>query len=165
MTNRIAVLGLGNILLRDEGVGVRFIEILRQSYAFAPEIALIDGGTLGLELHPFLEGRDKVLVVDAVDFGKEPGYIDILEGDQIGSLFKTKLSVHHIGFADVLDAARMTGIAMPEICLTGVQPKSVDVGLELSFELSARIDALMEVILGRLALWGIEATLRKEEIS
>ena len=111
------VIGLGNILLTDEGVGVHAVNAIREKYRFSPEVEIIDGGTLGLDLLPYFEGRDSVLLIDAVDFGKEPGYIGILDNDAIPSVLLSKISVHHVGLSDVLFAAKLMDITPPTIRL------------------------------------------------
>jgi hydrogenase maturation protease len=77
-TGRVTVLGIGNILLSDEGVGVHVIDLLKERYLFSPEIDLIDGGTMGLDLLPLFQTRDKILIIDAVDFGKKAGHVGVL---------------------------------------------------------------------------------------
>jgi len=79
---KTALLGIGNILLKDEGVGVHVVNAMKESYTFSPEVEIIDGGTLGLDLLPFVEGRERLLIIDAVNFGKAPGYIGVLENEK-----------------------------------------------------------------------------------
>lgn len=158
----IAVFGIGNILLSDDGVGVHVINILKTEYQFPEYIELIDGGTKGLDLLPLFEGRDKVLIVDAANFKKEPGTIDMVEGDKIPAfLVSNKLSVHQIGLPDTLFAARLMGLMPPEMCLIGIQPKSMETGTELSDEIKKRLDVLIERILLKLKDWGTEVLSRK----
>ena len=75
MNEKICVVGLGNLLLKDEGVGVHAVEALKGKYDFPEEVCLLDGGTLGLDLLHLIEGMDRVLFVDAVDLKREPGTI------------------------------------------------------------------------------------------
>jgi hydrogenase maturation protease len=157
----IAVFGIGNLLLSDDGVGVHVIERLRSEYEFPESVELIDGGTKGLDLLPLFEGRDKVLIIDAANFRKEPGAIDMIEGDSIPAFLSSKLSVHQIGLPDTLFAARIMGITPPEMCLIGIQPKSMETGTELSGEVQARVAALVERVLDKLKEWGAEAAKRE----
>lgn len=159
----IAIIGLGNILLRDEGVGVHVINTIKQRYTFSPDVEIIDGGTMGLDLLPIFEGRDKVLIVDAVDFGKDPGYIGIIENDGIPSVLNSKLSVHHIGLSDVLFAAKLMGISPPEIYLIGIQPKSLDVGLDMTDEINGKIEMLIDAIIGKLKEWNVQCALQSHQ--
>lgn len=155
------MIGLGNILLRDEGVGVHAIHILKERYHFiSPGLEIIDGGTLGLDLLPFLETCDRVLFVDAIDFGREPGYIGEIEDDEIPSAFQTKLSVHHIGLADLLLAAKWMDLKPAKICLIGIQPESVEMGLEMTDCIIGKLEELMDWVFQRLKAWGATCALR-----
>lgn len=156
----IALIGLGNILLRDEGVGVHALNTIRERYCFSPNIEMIDGGTLGLDLLPIFEGRDRILIIDAVNFEKEPGYIGIIEDDDIPSALMTKLSVHHIGLADVLFAAKLLDIKPSSICLIGIQPQSIDMGLEMTQCIIDKMEELTGVVIAKLKEWNIECALR-----
>ncbi|BCB96679.1 hydrogenase 2 maturation protease [Dissulfurispira thermophila] len=155
----IALIGLGNILLKDEGVGVHVANTIKQRYTFSPDVEVIDGGTMGLDLLPLLEGRDKVLIVDAVDFAKEYGYISIIENEAIPSILNSKLSVHHINLSDVLFAAKLMDILPPEICLIGIQPKSIDVGLDMTDEINEKIETLIDAVIKKLNEWSVECVL------
>lgn len=116
---------------------------------------------MGLDLLPFFEGNDKVLIIDAVNFRKEPGTIDIIEGDNIPGFLTSKLSVHQIGLPDMLFAARLMGITPAEMCLIGMQPKSMESGIELSEEINARMETLLERLLQKLKEWGVEVIPKK----
>lgn len=152
---KIMVLGIGNILLSDDGVGVHIVNKLNDEYTFPDNVTLIDGGTKGLDLLPLLEGRDKVLLVDAANFKKEPGTIDTVIGDKIPAFLSQKLSVHQIGLPDMLFAARLMGITPPEMCLIGIQPKSMETSTDMSEEIMARFDDLYAKVLDKLREWGI----------
>jgi hydrogenase maturation protease len=160
---KASILGLGNILLRDEGIGVHAINAIKERYTFPPEVELIDGGTLGLDLLHFFEGRDRMLILDAVDFRKEPGYIGILEDDDIPSKLLAKLSVHHIGLSDVLFAARLLGITPARMRLIGVQPQSLDVGIAMTECISGKLEQLIELTIRTLREWNIECALRSPQ--
>ena len=99
MAPKVTLIGLGNILLQDEGVGVQAVKYIQERYEVPPELEIVDGGTSGLDLLPFIEGRDRVLFVDAVNFGKEPGYIGVLKNAEIPAFFGAKSSLHHLGLA------------------------------------------------------------------
>jgi hydrogenase maturation protease len=81
--NKICVIGLGNILLQDDAIGLHVTETIKERYRFEPQIDLLDGGTAGLDLLPLIEHYEKVLFVDAVDAGQPPGAIVMIEGDAI----------------------------------------------------------------------------------
>jgi hydrogenase maturation protease len=159
---RTLVLGLGNILMRDEGVGVRVVERLREDYEFAPETQVLDGGTLGLDLLPWVEDADRLLVIDAVDMGAEPGSLARLEGEEVPAFLGVKISPHQMGLADLLAAAHLRGHFPQELVLWGVQPMLIDVGLELSPQVAAQVETLMERVLAELGRWEIEWTRKLE---
>lgn len=161
--DRVAVLGLGNVLLSDEGAGVHAAVALKNHYAFSPCIDVIDGGTMGLDLLPLFQDRDRLLVIDAVDFGKSPGHIGILEGDGVAAVLNTKLSVHHIGLTDLIFAARLTRDTPLELCLIGIQPKSLDIGLEMTSEISTQLDRIIESTLLKLKQWDIACLARSSQ--
>lgn len=155
----IALIGLGNILLKDEGVGVHAANAIKQRYTFSPYVEIVDGGTMGLDLLPLFEGREKVIIIDAVDFGKEPGHIGMIRDNDIPSVLDSKFSVHHIGLSDVLSAAKLLEMQPSEICLIGVQPKSLDVGLDMTDEINGKIDVLIRMSLQQLEEWGVKCAL------
>jgi hydrogenase maturation protease len=157
------VLGLGNILMRDEGVGVRVVERLLERYEFPDEVQVLDGGTLGLDLLPWVEDVDHLLVVDAVDMGAEPGTTTRLEGEEVPAFFGVKISPHQMGLADLLAAARLRGRFPEKLVLWGVQPEAIEVGLELSRPVGAQVETLVENVLTELTGWGIEWTRRLVE--
>lgn len=155
---KIAVFGIGNILLSDDGVGVHAINRLRDEYRFPESVELIDGGTKGLDLLPLFEKRDKILIIDAANFRKKPGAIDLIPGERIPAFLGAKLSVHQIGLPDTLFAAELMGIAPPEMCLIGIQPASMETGTELSEEIQSRMEQLIEAVIQKLGEWGAEVS-------
>jgi hydrogenase maturation protease len=157
---RVIVLGLGNILLSDEGVGVHAVNALRDRYTFYPQVDIIDGGTMGLDLLPLFQSRNRILIIDAVDFGKPAGHVGILEGAAIPSVLNSKLSVHHIGLSDVLFAAKLMRETPLDVCLVGIQPKYLDVGLDMTEDIRVKLDAILDLSLQRLKEWNIECVLQ-----
>jgi len=105
----IAVVGIGNILLSDDGVGVHLLNELEAKYNFPDCVELIDGGTMGLDLLPFLEGKDRIVFIDAVNFKEKAGFIGELINGEIPQFFSTKLSVHQIALPDMLATGRFLG--------------------------------------------------------
>lgn len=156
------VLGVGNILLSDEGVGVHAVHLLRERYRFPQEVEILDGGTLGLDLLPYVEGADRLLIVDAVQMDAPPGTVARLEGAEVSAVLGLKYSPHQVGLSDLLGAARLLGRAPAEVVLWGVQPASLEVGLELSPTVAAQVEVLLQNVLAELQRWGIVPTRRGE---
>jgi hydrogenase maturation protease len=155
--DRVLVLGLGNVLLSDEGIGVHAALALRKAYRFSPEIDIVDGGTMGLDLLPLFQDRDRILIIDAVDFRKPCGHVATLEQASIPSVLNTKMSTHHIGLADLLIAARLTRELPLHVALVGIQPFSLAMAIGLTPELSRYWDPLFAEIISRLEAWNISA--------
>jgi hydrogenase maturation protease len=158
----VALLGLGNVLLKDEQVGVHVVNTIKERYACSPGFQIVDGGTLGLDLLPLFESVDKVLIVDAIDFGKEPGYVGILEDNEIPALIFPKVSMHHLGLADLLTAASLRGSMPSRLCLIGIQPVASDYtfGIEMSDIVNDNIEKAINVTIDKLKEWNIECLLR-----
>ena len=150
------VLGLGNILLGDEGVGVRVVERLLELYEFPEGVRVMDGGTLGLDLLPYVEEASRLLVIDAVQARKPPGTLVRMEGDEIPVfLDASKVSPHQEGLQDLLAVAVLKGYLPDEVVCWGAQIEALGVGLELSEPVAAQVDALGQMVLGELARWGV----------
>jgi len=155
------ILGVGNILQKDEGIGVRAVEILQERFEIRDDIRILDGGTMGLDLLPFIEGYDNLLIIDAVKTGGEPGTIVRIEGDDVPRFLSTKLSVHQIGLPDMLSAATMMGIMPEKTCLIGIQPETIESGIELSGSVEKRMEDIINAVLEKLEQWGISSELKK----
>ncbi len=155
------MLGIGNLVMSDDGVGIRVVQRLVSGYGFPEEVTILDGGTLGLDLLPFLEGLERLLIVDAMETGKTPGTIVRLSADEIPVAFETKLSPHQMGLKDLLAVSLLRGHAPREMVLLGIQPETVQVGIELSPAVAAALPTLVELSLRELANWGIEAAVRE----
>jgi hydrogenase maturation protease len=137
------VLGLGNILHSDDGVGARAAERLKRDERVPAEAAIIEGGTLGLELLNYLWGCSELLVLDAVDVGQAPGTMIRISGVDLDKL-PGNGSVHHLGLTDLLAALRMLGKRPPKVSLLGVQPATTDWGTTLSPPVAAALGPLVE---------------------
>ena len=131
----ITVLGIGNTILTDEGFGVKVVEYLRENYTFPENVQLVDGGTLGVELHHFIIGTQKLLIIDSIDGGVQPGTIFHLRDGEILNHFTQKISAHEIGIQDILTMLEITGKKIPRVELIGIQPYSLGAGIELTPEM------------------------------
>lgn len=151
MTNTL-VLGLGNLVHSDDGLGIHAIQRLMQNPRVPSHVVLMDGGTLGLSLLPHIAAYERVLVIDAIDVGESPGTLLRLEGQALRHL-PGKASVHQLGFADLLVALELLGELPEEIILLGVQPLSVEWGTELTPRVEVALQQLPDLILEQLELW------------
>ena len=152
---RVLVLGAGNILLSDEGIGVRVVEALQQRYRVPEEVEVLDGGTCGMDLLDIIAGRDHLILVDAVDTGSPPGTVVRLDDGEIPAVFRTKSSPHQLGLQDVLALLLLLDAAPAHVTVIGVQPASLDIGLELSPVVAARLDEMVEMVAQELAAIGL----------
>lgn len=146
------ILGVGNLLLTDDGVGVRVIQKLETVPNLAEDVALLDGGTCGLDLMQFLEGVENLIVVDATDFGEPPGSIHRIEGDAVPAYLEQKISPHEISLPELLFSAKLIGIYPRRVVILGIQPASLAVGLQLTPALAARVDELAAMALAETAV-------------
>lgn len=157
---RTLLLGIGNILMNDDAAGVLVVQALAEKYIFSQELVILDGGTLGLDLLPHLEGVDRLLVVDAVETGGTVGSIARMTGDDIPLALATKVSPHQMGLKDLLLVADLQGYSPKEMVLWGVQPGSIEMDIELSPDVAKAVDILKVKVLEELERWGITATLK-----
>jgi len=165
MNPTITILGLGNILMQDEGVGVHAVKAFQERYSVPEYVELVDGGTAGLDLLEYFEGRDKVLIVDAVDFGRGPGHIDILENEAIPARFSTKASMHHLGLLEVISVSRLLNAMPKELCLIGIQPKTIELGLDMTPEMWDNVNILIERMAAKLREWNVPCALQSPQKS
>ncbi|MEM9474544.1 MAG: HyaD/HybD family hydrogenase maturation endopeptidase [Pseudomonadota bacterium] len=154
------VLGIGNVLWADEGFGVRCIEALASSRSFPDSVRLLDGGTQGLYLLPFLESADILVVFDAVDYGLAPGTMKIVQGDEVPRFMGAKkMSLHQTGFQDVIATAQLMGYCPDELLLVGCQPEELeDYGGGLRDIVAARIPEALDIACDWLAERGFAST-------
>lgn len=158
MGAQVLVLGIGNVLWADEGFGVRCVETLAQTHAFGPEVKLLDGGTQGLYLLPFLEEVDTLLVFDAVDYGLKPGTLKIVEDDDVPAFMGAKkMSLHQTGFQDVIATAQLMDYCPEKLILIGCQPEEIeDYGGGLRDVVAAQIGPAIEIAIEKLRGLGVE---------
>ena len=157
----VLVLGIGNFLWADEGFGVRAVEALHQAYCFPAGVELMDGGTLGLSLLPYVETSRCVLVFDAIDYGLEPGTLRVLRDAEVPAWGARKLSPHQNGFNDVLALAQLHGCAPAHIVAIGVQPQTLDdFGGSLTAPVRMRLQDAVQLATEQIAAWGYAGTPR-----
>lgn len=138
------MLGMGNILLEDEGLGIRALEVLQHDYEFPTEVELLDGGTTGMGLLDEIGGRKHVLILDAVQTGDSPGTLVVLRNDEVPVYFGLRITPHQLGLSDVLATLELTGEQPGSVTVLGLVPESLDLSLELSGLIQARLGSLVE---------------------
>lgn len=153
--NRNVVLGLGNILNRDEGLGVFCLEPLRARLGSGCRVELLDGGVMGMSLLPLVEDCSHLLILDAVDAGMPPGTIRDLARDEIVLFSRRKLSWHQLSFQEVLQFASVRGRLPGHLHLIGAQPADLSTGVGLSPEIESVLPGLVERAAGVLKDWGL----------
>ncbi|GFO68466.1 membrane protein [Geomonas limicola] len=151
----ILVLGIGNLVMSDDGIGVRVVQSLAERYRFPEQVTVLDGGTLGLDLLPQIGQARRLVIVDAVDTAQAPGTLVRLTGEDIPLALETKLSPHQMGLKDLLTVASLVGEVPQETVLLGVQPQSVEMALELTPPVRAQLEPLVGRVLDELASWGV----------
>lgn len=157
---RAVVLGVGNLLMTDEGVGPHAIEALAAAYEIAPHATLIDGGCSAMDLLDELADTDLLLIVDAVASGKAPGSMVKLEGRDVPRFFTTKLSPHQVGLNDVLASLAVMDAAPKETIIIGVEPARLALDMELSPTVAAAMPSVLETVAAELNRRGIAARRR-----
>jgi hydrogenase maturation protease len=158
---RYAVLGLGNLIQGDEALGGRVVALLHdQPDAFGrlpmPDaVELIDGGTVGLGLVPYLVGLDGLIVVDIIDGGAEPGTPIDLDGQSV-VMHEPVMGVHDLGAEELLGALLFMDALPRRVRVVGIQPVAITLGTELSPVVAAAVPGLVATIAGHLATWQLE---------
>lgn len=156
-TTQLLILGIGNILWADEGFGVRCVEAMNAAYQFGGDVVLMDGGTQGLYLLPYLEEARRLIVFDAVDYGRQPGEMVIAQDDDVPRFMGVKkMSLHQTGFQEVIACASLGGKLPESMVLIGVQPEQLeDFGGSLRDSVKAQIPRALDVALQWMSRWGI----------
>jgi len=145
----ILILGVGNILLKDEGIGVHVVKKLKES-PLPVNVEVLDGGTAGLDLVDFIAGRKKLIVIDAVKAGDKPGTIYRLTEKNLSIKPKAIMSFHEIDFLDALHMSEVMAEKPEETIVIGIEPKDMSDGTELSPEIKERIPSIIEVVMKEL---------------
>lgn len=154
--NKITVLGVGNILLQDEGFGVRVVEEVTRRFSFPSNVQVLDGGTLGMELMRFLPGTEKLILVDAIAGKKEAGSLYEFHNEEVKAYFKEKVSMHELGIQDVLAVLEVLEQPIKDMAIIGVQPKSLEIGIELSDTVAPMLEVVVNKVIEQLRSWQVE---------
>ena len=150
----VLVLGVGNMLLTDEGVGGRVVEELLRQYRIPEGVEIIDGGTMGMDLLPYMDDRSHLFIVDAIKTEQAPGQAVRLPLDDPPAFFRTMVSPHQIGLSEVLGVAELTNCMPPNIVLFGIEPVSLETAIALSPEVERNVPLLVKMVRDELAAVG-----------
>jgi len=150
---RITILGIGNTLFSDEGVGIHLLPLLEEAFKEEPTVEVIEGLTDGMRLLGPVEEAENLIIIDAINAGKEGGTIIKLEGDEIPAYFGIKMSIHQLGFQEVLLAAKMRDRYPKQIVMFGMQPTSLELGIELTDTNHKQLGELAKAVIGQVENW------------
>ena len=163
----ILILGIGNVLWADEGFGVRAVEHLHRHWQLPDNVRVVDGGTQGIYLLEHVQCASILVILDAIDYGLEPGTLKCIEDDAVPNyLGAKKVSLHQTGFQEVLATAAMLDSCPERLLLVGVQPREIeDYGGSLTAVVKAQIEPAIEAAFDWLRAFGVEPVRRDEPLS
>jgi hydrogenase maturation protease len=150
---KITILGIGNTLFSDEGVAIHLLPILEEALKDYENIEIIEGLTDGMRLLGPVEDAENLLIIDAINAGKPGGTIITLEGDEIPAYFGIKMSIHQLGFQEVLLAAKMRDRYPKKIVMFGMQPTSLELGIELTKPNQDKLPELAKAVINQVNRW------------
>ena len=152
------VLGIGNVLLKDEGVGVHAVRRLDSLLAHRSDVQVIDGGTLSFTLAPLLAEARRLIVIDAAQLHELPGTVRTFFGAELDDFLGTaKLSVHEVSLVDLLDIARLTDALPVERALIAVQPGAIEWGEHLTPKVADSLESVVSQVIDLLDAWPLQA--------
>jgi len=158
--NRILIIGMGNVLMQDEGVGVRAAEELENRFHIPEGVTVMDGGTTGMELFEPMRNCDSLIVADAVNASVPPGSLVRIANEEIRAFFQTKISNHQLGLSDLLALLTLKGEVPRHIAIIGMVPHSLENRLGLTEEATAGLADMVEMLQAELAGLGVRLTPR-----
>jgi hydrogenase maturation protease len=161
----ILILGLGNVLLGDDGLGAAAVARLERNYRVPPRVRLEDGGTLGLSLLGLLAETEHVILVDAIAAESPPGTLIRLDGADVSDAVRDRLSPHQVGVADLLDAARLIDSYPRTVTLLGLVPDSIDLAVVRSSAVDQSLDELVGAVVREVQKLGYEMVQEPQAIN
>jgi hydrogenase maturation protease len=151
----VLILGLGNLLLSDEGVGVHAVNALARRYRLPEGVEVLDGGTSGMDLLDTIAGRDHLIVCDAIRSDARPGSVERIDGDAIAAFFATRISPHQLGLSEVLANLELLGERPGRVTIIGAVPADLGLGTELSAAGREGMEKSIDCMLAELAGLGV----------
>ncbi len=159
---KILIIGMGNVLMQDEGVGVRAVEELENRYHIPADVAVVDGGTTGMELLDPIRECDQLIVADAVNTGAPYGTLVRIANEEVPAFFQTKISNHQLGLSDLLALLTLKGEVPEHVAIIGMVPHSLENKLGLTREATDGLATMVEMLVAELANLGIKLVERNE---
>jgi hydrogenase maturation protease len=160
----ILILGIGNILLSDEGAGVKAVWELQRDYEMPSGVEVLDGGTSGMELLSSIEEKEHLFILDAINSEKgSPGSVTRIDLSEEPGFFQNKVSPHQLGMSEVLAVTQLTGTQPRNIVLYGIRPLSLETGTELTSEALDGVRAALDLLFRDLGELGVEPARREQD--
>ena len=160
---KIGVLGIGNLIVGDEGFGVHTVRYLEEHYEFPDNVVVMDGGTAGIYMSPFLEECDPVIVIDVVDIDEEPGSMHYYSNEDVkAGRLSTRMSPHQLGLLEILEICKLRDTAPQSLEFYCVVPKVLETTTELSDVVAPRVKEISDIVLKRLAEMGVDVSRRSD---
>lgn len=159
------VIGVGNVLMQDEGAGVRAVELLESRYHVPEHVEFIDGGTAGTELFEPMRGKERLIIADCVNTGAAPGTLVRLADEEVPAFFQTKISNHQLGISDLLAVLQVTNDAPKHVTIIGLVPYEMENKLGLSERTTQRLDQMVEMLVEELRMAGIDLIPRNKPLT
>lgn len=144
--HRTLILGIGNLLLSDDGVGIHAVRLLQEKVNLDKAVQVVDGGTCGLDLMQYLEGVDRLIILDAAKPDHSPGKITRITGEKVPAYLSIKTSPHEIGLPELLFAAKLTDIYPREVVILCVEAASLESGVTLTPSIEERLPELIQQV-------------------
>ena len=156
---KIGLIGVGNLLLSDEGFGIHLIRHIADNFSTPSNVEIVDAGTAGIYLAPIFETTDPILIIDTVMLDEEPGTIRCFGIEDLNSkAISSRMSPHQVGFLEILDICRLRGKAPEQVELIGVVPEDLSPGTELSPTLERQLDKVTGLVSEWLLRLGVSLT-------
>ncbi|WP_417820925.1 HyaD/HybD family hydrogenase maturation endopeptidase [Terasakiella sp.] len=165
MTTEILVIGLGNVLMQDEGVGVRAVEALEGMYEIPDNVIVMDGGTTGTELLEPMRDVKHLIVTDSVNTGDPEGTLIRLADEQVPAFFQTKISNHQLGLSDLLGILQLQGQSPETVTIIGMVPYKLENSLGLSPETEERVFKMLDMLVKEIEARGVNLKKREQPVA
>lgn len=157
----VVVLGIGNILLSDEGVGVHTVGLLEARYCVPDGVELVDGGTAGMDLLNTIADAEALIIIDCAELKSPPGTVRRISGPAVPAFFHQRISPHQIGLSDLLAGAALIGVLPERLTLIAIQPESLELGTELTATGRAAAALAVDYVVAELQALGLAPAARR----